>query len=130
MYKYDRLKYINLIRRESVMKRADMERHEKDLISNLTRLVNYSEYIHANLTVMERVCGNKNCKCIREGKKHISLYLTTVKKDGKRNMIYIPKKLEDEVKAATERFFKIKEILEEVADINLERLLGKKKKDV
>jgi hypothetical protein len=112
------------------MKRADMERHEKDLISNLTRLVNYSEYIHANLTVMERVCGNKNCKCIREGKKHISLYLTTVKKDGKRNMIYIPKKLEDEVKAATERFFKIKEILEEVADINLERLLGKKKKDV
>ena len=61
---------------------------------------------------MERVCGNKNCKCIREGKKHVSLYLTTVKKDGKRNMIYIPKKLE------------------EVAAINLERLLGKKKADV
>ncbi|MHB8278112.1 MAG: DUF6788 family protein [Candidatus Humimicrobiaceae bacterium] len=112
------------------MKRAAMERREKDLLSNLTRLINYSEYIHANLTVMERVCGNKNCKCIREGKKHVSLYLTTVKKDGKRNMIYIPKKLEDEVKAYTERFFKIKEILEEVAAINLERLLGKKKADV
>ncbi|MCX6383193.1 MAG: hypothetical protein NTV16_01710 [Actinobacteria bacterium] len=45
-------------------------------------------------------------------------------------MIYIPKKLEDEVKASVERFFKIKEMLEEVAAINLERLLGKKKKDV
>ena len=45
-------------------------------------------------------------------------------------MIYIPKKLEGEVKACAERFFKIKEILEEVAAINLERLLGKKKADV
>lgn len=126
MYSYDRLKYIINLRKDSIVKRAAMERREKDLLSNLTRLINYSEYIHANLTVMERVCGNKNCKCIKEGKKHVSLYLTTVKKDGKRNMIYIPKKLEDEVKAYTERFFKIKEILEEVAAINLERLLGKK----
>jgi|GEM_PF-635059 len=130
MYIYDRLKYIINLRKDSIVKRAGMERREKDLLSNLTRLINYSEYIHANLTVMERVCGNKNCKCIKEGKKHVSLYLTTVKKDGKRNMIYIPKKLEDEVKAYTERFFKIKEILEEVAAINLERLLGKKKADV
>ena len=122
--------YIINLRKECIMKRAGMDRREKDLLSNLSRLVNYSEYIHANLTIMERVCGNKNCKCIREGKKHASLYLTTVRKDGKRNMIYIPKKLESEVKASTERFFKIKEMLEEVAAINLERLLGKKKKDV
>lgn len=122
--------YIINIRKECIMKRAGMDRREKDLLSNLSRLVNYSEYIHANLTIMERVCGNKNCKCIREGKKHVSLYLTTVRKDGKRNMIYIPKRLEGEVKASTERFFKIKEMLEEVAAINLERLLVKKKKDV
>ena len=122
--------YIINLRKECIMKRAGMDRREKDLLSNLSRLINYSEYIHANFTVMERVCGNKNCKCIREGKKHVSLYLTTVKKNGARNMIYIPKKLEGEVKAYTERFFKIKEMLEEVAAINLERLLGKKKKDV
>jgi hypothetical protein len=122
--------YIIYIRKVSIMKRAAMGRREKDLLSNLSRLVNYSEYIHANLTIMGRVCGNKNCKCIREGKKHVSLYLTTVRKDGARNMIYIPKKLEDEVKASVEMFFKIKEMLEEVAAINLERLLGKKKKDV
>jgi len=119
--------YIIYITKEHIMKRAAMSRREKDLLSNISRLINYSEYIHANLTVMERVCGNKNCKCIREGKKHASLYLTTVKKDGKRNMIYIPKKLEAEVRACTERFFKIKDMLEEVASINLERLLDKKK---
>ena len=33
------------------MKRAAMERREKDLISNLSGLINYSEYIHANLTL-------------------------------------------------------------------------------
>ena len=78
-----------------------MDRRERDLLSNLSGLINYSQYIPINLTVMERICGYKNCKCIREGKKHILLYLTPVRKDGKRNMIYIPKKLEDEVKAPT-----------------------------
>jgi len=41
MYSYDRLKYIINLRKDSIMKRAAMERREKDLLSNLTRLINY-----------------------------------------------------------------------------------------
>ena len=121
--------YLSYIKQEAGdMKRAAMERREKDLLSKITRILNYSEYIHANLFTMERVCGNKNCRCIREGKKHKSVYLSTMIKDGKRKMIYIPRRLEDKAKEYTERYFKIKEGLERVSDINLKRLLEEKGK--
>jgi hypothetical protein len=109
------------------MRRNAMTRREKDLLSRLSKIINYSEYIHANLTIAKRTCGNPRCRCMREGKKHVSLYLTTIRKDGKRKSIYIPKRLEEDTKAAVARYFKIKDTLEEVSDINLARLLEEKK---
>jgi len=109
------------------MKRSERSRREKDLLSKLSGMINYSEYIHANLVNVARTCGNKNCRCITKGQKHISLYLTTVRKDGARKMIYIPKALEEEVKNMVARYFKIRDIIEEVSDINLKRVLLKKK---
>ena len=109
------------------MKRIERSRREKDLLSKLSGMINYSEYIHANLVNVARRCGNKNCRCITKGQKHISLYLTTVRKDGARKMIYIPKTLEEEVRKMVARYFRIRYIVEEVSDINLERVLSKKK---
>ena len=110
------------------MRRNTVTRHEKDLLSKLSRFINYSEFVHANLTIAKRTCGNPGCRCVLEDKKHASLYLTTVRKDGKRKSIYIPKRLEEEVKTAVKRYFKIKDTLEEVSDINIARLLSKKEK--
>ena len=42
-------------------------------------------------------------------------------------MIYIPKALEEEVKNMVTRYFRIRDIIEEVSDINLKRVLLKKK---
>ncbi len=108
------------------MKRTQMTRKEKDLLSKITKILNYSEFIHANLTTVARTCGHSNCRCIREGKKHISMYLTTIRKGGKRKAIYIPKRLEEETRIMAQRYFKIKDTLEEISDINLKRLLRKK----
>ncbi len=110
------------------MKKAAMSRLERDLLSRITRILNHSEYIHANLITMERTCGNSNCRCIREGKKHKSLYLVTMTREGKRKMIYIPRRLEEKAKAYVGRYSKIKEDLERVSDINLARLLEEKNK--
>lgn len=107
------------------MKKAAISRLEKDLISRITRLLNYSELINANLVIMERVCGNSNFSCIMEGKNR-SLYLVTMSKERKRKMIYIPKRLEEKAKAYVDRYFKIKEGLEMISDINLGRLLEEK----
>ena len=109
------------------MKRLERSRREKDLLSKLSNMINYSEYIHANLVNVKRTCGNKNCRCITKGQKHASLYLTTVRKDGDRKMIYIPKNLEEEVRNMVARYFRIRDIIEEISDINLKRVLLKKK---
>ncbi|MCL4376947.1 MAG: hypothetical protein M1409_00995 [Actinobacteria bacterium] len=109
------------------MKRVGRTRQEKDLLSKLSGMINYSEYIHANLVDVARTCGNKNCRCKIKGEKHISLYLTTTRKDGVRKMIYIPNKLEEEVRVMVARYFKIRDMIETVSDINLERALSKKK---
>jgi len=108
------------------MKRPGRTRQEKDILSKLSGMINYSEYIHANLVNVARTCGNKNCKCITKDQKHISLYLTTIRKDGARKMIYIPKKLEEEVRVMVARYFKIRDMIETVSDINLQRALSKK----
>ena len=108
------------------MKRAGRTRQEKDLLSKLSGMINYSEYIHANLVNVARSCGNKNCRCTTKGEKHISLYLTTTRKDGVRKMIYIPKKLEEEVRQMVTRYFKIRDMVETMSDINLQRVLSKK----
>jgi hypothetical protein len=108
------------------MKRAGRTRQETDLLSKLSNMINYSEYIHANLVTVARTCGNKNCKCVIKGEKHISLYLTTTRKDGKRKMLYIPRNLEEEVRQMVERYFKIRDMIETVSDINLKRVLSKK----
>jgi hypothetical protein len=108
------------------MKKAAQSRSEKDLLSKITKMINYSEYIHANLVDVKRTCGNKNCRCNTKGQKHLSLYLTTVKKDGKRKMIYIPKRLEKKTREMVNRYFKINETIEKISDINLARLLREK----
>jgi len=52
--------FLSYIKQEATdMKRAAMERREKDLLSKITKNLNYSEYIHANLFTMERVRGLK-----------------------------------------------------------------------
>jgi len=43
--------------------------------SQLVKLADSKRLLCGSLVTMARVCGNPNCKCIREGKKHVSLYL-------------------------------------------------------
>ena len=79
---------------------------------------------------MRRVCGNPNCRCILEGKKHESLYISK-NKGGERKMIYIPKPLEEEVRGKLEAYQKIKKLTERISEINYRKLdIEKKSKNV
>ena len=72
------------------------------------------------LVVMDRLCGQKNCRCTR-GHKHRSLYLAQSNK-GKSRLIYIPKSSEGEVRQAVANHRKMKSILERLSRIHLKRL--------
>ena len=111
------------------MNRKYMDAELKQACSHLANLIAKGSYLRGNPVIMNRVCGNKNCKCKLEGKLHSSLYISK-NKDGKRKMIYVPKDLEEETKAKLAAYQKIKDLTEKISEINYEMLNLKKKGDV
>jgi len=103
-----------------------MELDLKKTTSHLARLVHKGSFLRGNPVIMERSCGNKNCRCYLEGKKHRSLYISK-NKDGKRKMIYVPKRMEGEVKAKLDAYQKIKKLTEKISEINYRKLDIEKK---
>ena len=108
------------------MNRNYMDLDLKKTTSHLARLVHKGDFLRGNPVIMERVCGNKNCRCILLGKKHRSLYISK-NKDGKRKMIYVPKRMEGEVKAKLDAYQKIKKLTEKISEINYRKLDIEKK---
>lgn len=111
------------------MNRKFMESEMKKVTSHLAKLVHKGSFLRGNSVVMERVCGNKNCRCYLEGKKHKSLYISK-NKDGDRKMIYVPRNLEDEVRGKLDAYQRIKRLTEKISELNYAELKIKKDKKV
>lgn len=111
------------------MNRKYMDLDLKKTISCLVRMVSEGKFLRGNSVIMKRVCGNKNCKCIKEGKKHESLYISK-NKGGTRKMIYVPKRLEEDARRKMLAYQKIKELIERISETNYEELEIKKSEDV
>jgi hypothetical protein len=79
--------------------------------------------IRGSLVMMARVCGGKNCRCLR-GYKHRSLYLSQ-SRNGKLKMIYIPKDAEETAKEGVFNYRKLKKILNRLSQIHIARLKRK-----
>ncbi len=109
------------------MNRKYMDLDLKNTTSHLAKLIGKGKFLRGNPVIMKRVCGNKNCRCILEGKKHKSLYISK-NKDGKRKMIYIPKRLEDEVEKKINAYHRIKKLVDKISELNYAELKIKKDK--
>ena len=109
------------------MNRKYMDLDLRNTTSHLARLIGKGKFLRGNPVIMKRVCGNSNCRCILEGKKHKSLYISK-NKDGKRKMIYIPKRLEDEVEKKINAYHRIKKLVEKISELNYAELKIKKDK--
>lgn len=106
-----------------------MDSELKKATSRLARLVHKGSFIRGNPVIMKRECGNKNCRCYLEGKKHKSLYISK-NKDGKRKMIYVPRRLEEEVRAKLDAYQRVKNLTEKISELNYQKLAkDKNKKD-
>ena len=111
------------------MNRKYMDLNLKNTTSHLAKLTSKGKFLRGNPVIMKRVCGNKNCRCVLESKKHKSLYISK-NKDGKRKMIYVPKRMEEEVVAKLEAYQKIKKLTERISEINYHELEREKSGDV
>ena len=65
-------------------------------------------------------CGKQNCKCV-QGERHVCFYLS-FKKHGKTVNIYLPKNLVEEARLMTDNHKKLKEVITELSEVNLQLL--------
>ena len=111
------------------MNRKYMDLSLKQATTHLARLASIGSFLKGNTVTMKRVCGNKNCRCTKEGKKHVSMYIGK-KENNTTKMIYVPKKLEEEVISKVKAYHKIKDLIDKISELNYNQLEAKKKGDV
>ena len=73
-------------------------------------------WIEGSIVSTSRFCGKKNCACHHGGPKHPVLYVTW-KEKGKTVSLYIPRKIENDVRRWVQNYRKLKELTREVSDI-------------
>jgi hypothetical protein len=75
--------------------------------------------------VTARRCGKKGCACMHQGPKHPVMYLTS-KEGGKTVSLYIPRRLELEVRTWVENYRMVKELIRKISNVQKEivRLRG------
>lgn len=98
---------------------------ERAARSRLAQLLHEHELIQGSVVTMERQCGKAGCHCV-EGEKHVSLYLS-VKIAGKRQMVYIPGDMEEEVRRRVDAYRELERLTSVVSGACVDRVLAKKR---
>ena len=98
---------------------------ERSARSRLAQLLHDHEVIRGSVVSMARRCGKAGCHC-QQGQKHVSLYLS-VKIEGKRRMVYIPARLEQEVRRRVEAYREVERLTQVVSEACVNRVLERKR---
>jgi len=102
--------------------RGKFTQKDRQARCQLVKLADSKRLLCGSLVTMARVCGNPNCKCVREGKKHVSLYLSI--KDGKkRKMICIPKKWENTITQWVKNYKRANELMADISAGSLKHFM-------
>lgn len=99
-----------------IKKRQNLEKRRKKLVKRFTK---YDPWIKGSIAELERICGSKGCTCRHGGPKHPAMYITW--KEGKETRsLYIPRKLETEVKQWSMNYRKVKAVMEKITKLQRE----------
>lgn len=94
---------------------------ERQIRSRLAQVVTQKRFIRAGLVKMRRSCGKKNCRCAQDGQGHESYYLS-MRVGHKRKMIYVPRRMEEEVRQWVKSYREINKAIDQVSGHSLKRL--------
>jgi hypothetical protein len=88
---------------------------DKAARSRLRQLLQEAEgLLHGSLIRMARRCGNPNCRCIRQGQKHVSWYLGVTEK-RKTRMKHLPKEEEAKVRLWVKHYQEARRLLDQMS---------------
>jgi hypothetical protein len=97
---------------------------ERDTRSRAAQLLANQPFLRGSLVLRYRTCGKSYCRCQR-GQKHPALYLYT--RSGKKQVCtYIPRPLHETVRQWVENGRRVKRLVDQVSQQNLQDLLERK----
>jgi hypothetical protein len=73
-------------------------------------------WVEGSFVSTYRFCGKKNCICHHGGSKHPVVYVTW-KEKGKTVSLYVPRRLERDVRRWVQNYKKVKDLIREVSEI-------------
>jgi len=89
---------------------------EAKQLKPLRKIATLHPWIEDSIVSTSRSCGKKNCACHHGGAKHPVLYVTW-KEKGRTVSLYIPRKIENDVRRWVQNYRKLKELIREVSNI-------------
>jgi hypothetical protein len=104
--------------------RTQRSSQERDARSRAAQCLANEPFLRGSLVLRYRSCGKSYCRCQR-GQKHPALYLYT-RSQGQQRATYIPKALHDTVRKWVDNGHRLKRLLDQVAQHNLQTLLQQK----
>lgn len=96
---------------------------EKEIIKKKIR--RRLDFVRGTLYPTYRTCGYEHCRC-RKGEKHGPFYLLTVSIKGKTISRHIPRDRVGKIREMIENYRQIKDLIEELSQVNLKIILDKK----
>ncbi len=110
------------------MRQVSIAMLEKQIKARIGKLGQRNQFIIGSLVESKRKCGNKNCKCIKEGELH-SAHILTKRENGKTKTIYIPVDMVKEVERWSKEYKKLKELISEIDQLSETVIVAKKKRN-
>lgn len=75
-------------------------------------------FIEGSLSMVKRVCGNKNCRCRKDTrKKHPAMFLTW-KENKKTKALYVPVEQHKNAKVWNKNYKKVKLLIRKISDFH------------
>ena len=99
---------------------------ERRLYARLRELLRKPGVLRGNLVEMKRQCGKKTCRCQQPDSRHPALCLG-LSLNGKHHTVYIPAAWEEPVRQWVQRHGEVRDLLEQLSLLFLERLQNRKR---
>jgi hypothetical protein len=104
--------------------RSEFSARERRQRSRLAQVVDAARFLRGTLTVRNVRCGKPTCHCAR-GELHACRYLVR-RQGGKLRQVFVPRQWEDCVRQAVENQQEMEKLIEELSDLEWQRLQERK----
>lgn len=89
---------------------------DRNRLRLLRKFEKLSPWLQGSLVSTARICGTPGCACHRGGPKHPVLFVTS-SENGKTVSLYVPRKMESQVRKWVANYKKLKALLRELSDL-------------